>query len=331
MVWYNPAHMETTPAGASGASKTSARDFFLWAGAMLAFYLGVTAFITLLFEYINSAFPDPLAGWGDPYSGAVRFAMAALIVLVPTTLVLMRIIRGIMAKEPGKANIWVRRWALVLTIFVATVSILIDLITLINTFLGGEITMRFGLKVAVVLLVAAAIFFHFIADLKGYWIKYPKRANTIGIAVAILSVVAIVSGFFIIGTPAEIRGLRYDQQKVGDLQNIQYQIVNYWQQKQELPANLEALNDPLASNPLPKDPQGGSYSYEATGPTSFKLCATFNAETPDTAGKGEFASRDAYYYGGPGMDENWQHGPGETCFTRTIDPERYPPFEKPLR
>jgi len=25
---------------------------------------------------------------------------------------------------------------------------------------------------------------------------------------------------------------------------------------------------------------------------------------------------------------NWQHGQGETCFERTIDPELYPPKEK---
>jgi hypothetical protein len=32
-----------------------------------------------------------------------------------------------------------------------------------------------------------------------------------------------------------------------------------------------------------------------------------------------------------GIDENWQHEAGATCFTRTIDPERYPVFEKPLQ
>ena len=29
--------------------------------------------------------------------------------------------------------------------------------------------------------------------------------------------------------------------------------------------------------------------------------------------------------------ESWQHGAGDTCFERTIDPERYPPYSKPTK
>lgn len=325
--------METT-APATVSSKTTPKDFFLWAGALIALYGSITSFIALLFEYINSAFPDPLAYYGDPYSGAARFSMAALIVLVPTTIVLLRIIRGTIQKDEGKANIWVRRWALVLTIFIAVITVLVDLITLINTFLGGEISERFILKVAVVLLVAGGVFLHFLADLKGYWIENGPKANMVGIGVAVLALVAIVSGFFIIGTPGAVRDLRYDAQRVSDLQTTQWQIVSYWQQKQELPDTLGEIADPLSGWVIPVDPEtGASYSYEKTGTTSFTLCAEFGEPTPDTAGKGSYPATDmaVSYPGGGGIDENWQHDAGETCFERTIDPERYPPFDKPLR
>jgi hypothetical protein len=63
-----------------------------------------------------------------------------------------------------------------LTLFIAALTGLIDLITLINTFLGGEITTRFGLKVAIVLLIAIGVFLHFLADLKGYWIVTSKSS-----------------------------------------------------------------------------------------------------------------------------------------------------------
>ncbi|HEX2792257.1 MAG TPA: DUF5671 domain-containing protein [Candidatus Paceibacterota bacterium] len=325
--------METT-APATVSSKTTPKDFFLWAGALIALYGSITSFIALLFEYINAAFPDPLAYYGDPYSGATRFSMAALIVLVPTTIVLLRIIRGTIQKDEGKANIWVRRWALVLTIFIAVITVLIDLITLINTFLGGEISERFILKVAVVLLVAVGVFLHFLADIKGYWIGNAGKANSVGIGVAILALVAIISGFFIIGTPGTVRELRYDAERVSDLQNVQWQLVSYWQQKQELPETLDELVDPLSGWSMPLDPETGSgYSYEKTGATSFTLCAKFNQPTPDTKGQGSYPARDiaVSYPGGAGIDENWQHGASETCFERTIDPDRYPPFEKPLR
>lgn len=324
--------METAPAQApTTSSKTTARDFFLWAGAVIALYGSVTSLITLLFEYVNHAFPDMLAGYSDPYSGAVRFAMAALIVLVPTTLILFRIIRKTIEKDSAKANIWVRRWALGLTLFIATVTVLIDLITLINTFLGGEISVRFALKVAIVLLIAVGVFLHFLADLKGYWFLSGKKANMVAAGVLLLTIVAIGSGFFIIGTPGTVRLLRYDEQKVQDLQNIQYQLTNYYQQKEELPASLDLLNDSLTGYTVPVDSEtGAAYRYEVTEPLSFSLCADFNKETPDTKGRGSYPERDmAYPSMGMGIDENWNHGEGETCFDRTIDPDKFPSYDSP--
>ncbi len=325
--------MENTPAAAPSASKTTPRDFFFWAGLLVALIGSVISFTTLLFSYINFAFPDPLAYYGDPYGGSVRVAMACVIVFIPTTLVLAHLIRKTIINEAGKANIWVRRWALGLILFVATLAILIDLITLIMTFLGGELSIRFGLKVLVVLLVAAFMFLHFLADLKGYWIENAKKAGLVSSAVLAMALVSVVAGFFIIGTPGDIRMMRFDEQKVMDLQGIQYQVVNYYQLKEELPESLALLNDPISSFMIPVDPQSGSaYHYRVTGPLSFELCAVFNKPTPDTRGQGGYPARDISYPSpGMGVDENWQHEAGDTCFTRTIDPERYPIFEKPLR
>ena len=116
--------------------KVTPKDFFLWAGAMIALYGSVISFITLLFQYINHSFPDPLDYYVDPYSGGIRFAMASLIVLVPVTIFLMRFIRNDIARESIKNELWIRRWALVLTVFVAGAAVVGDLITLVNYFLG---------------------------------------------------------------------------------------------------------------------------------------------------------------------------------------------------
>lgn len=316
------------------SSKTSPKDFFLWLGAIIALYGSVSLLITLLFEYINYVYPDPLAYAGDPYGGVVRFAMSGLIVLVPALIILMRFIRSGIEKEPGKATIWVRRWAIMLTVFLALLTALIDLITVLNTFLGGEGSERFFLKAAVVLLIALGVFLHFMADFKGYWITHSKKANLVGIGVGILTIFAIVSGFFIIGTPSDIRMLRYDEQKVQDLQNIQYQVLNYWQLKEQFPKTLTELADPLSGSMVPVDPQEStSYRYEVTGPLSFKLCASFNKESPDMTGRGSYPSAPSYAYDmGMGDDstDTWKHGVGEVCFERTIDPERYPPYGKGL-
>lgn len=319
-----------TPVSTGG--KATPRDFFLWLGAVIALYGSISSFIALLFAYINRAFPDTLAGYADPYGGDVRFFMATLFVLAPTAIVLLRIIRRTIEADSTRATVWVRRWALVLTIFIAGATVLIDLITLINYFLGGEVSSRFLLKIAVVLLVALGVSLHFLADLRGYWMLHSRRAQLVGIAAGLVALLSIVAGFFIIGSPQEVRMLRYDQQKVSDLQSIQYQLLNYWQQKEALPETLAEANDPLSGFAMPTDPQtGAQYTYIVTGDTSFRLCADFNLPTPDTAGQGEFPRHDIAYpsFGMP-LDENWQHGAGQACFERTIDPERYPPFDKPM-
>jgi len=306
-------------------AKTTPKDFFLWAGAMVSLYAGIVAFITLLFNYITYTFPDPLQYQGDPYSSGIPYQMAMLIVLTPVFLVLMRIIRKGIQADSSRADIWVRRWALFLTVFVAGASIIVDLIVLLTTFLSGEsLTTAFLLKVAVVLLVASAGFMHFLADLWGFWHKYPSRSRTVNWGVGLLVILSILAGFLIVGTPQEARMYRLDQQKVNDLQNIQWQIVNFWQQKQTLPAALGELSDQLSGYTLPIDVVSGQpYEYSQT---SFKLCATFNR-----AGGGQQIGRD-YSYPAPvgvkGMD-TWEHGTGQTCFERTIDPEWYPPFTKP--
>jgi len=307
--------------------KVTPKDFFLWAGAMIALYSSVFAFIALLFQYINYAYPDPLVSYYiDPFSSGIRFAMATLIVMVPVAVLLFRVLRKDIESVPAKADLWIRRWILVLTIFVAGLAVVGDLITLINYFLGGDLTTRFVLKVVVLLLVAAAVFTHFLADLRGYWVRYSGRAQMVGWGAGIVVLAAIAAGFLIMGSPNQVRLYRFDQTKVSDLQSIQYQVVNYWQQKETLPSTLEQLEDPISGWMLPQDPEGQVYRYEKTGNQSFKLCATFNAESRN--GENGSIARPAMY----GVEgENWQHGAGEVCFDRTIDPERYPPYPKPLR
>lgn len=304
-------------------AKATPKDFFLWAGAMVALYGGVIAFIGLLFDYINYALPNTLDYyyWGNPYQGSVAYEMASLIVLAPLCLILMRIIRRDIAQDASRAQVWVRRWALFLTLFVAGATIAIDLIVLITTFLNGEeLTAAFLLKVLVVLLVAGAGFMHFMADLWGYWTKNPSLAGMVTWAVAVLIVLSIVSGFFIIGTPGQARLARMDDQRVQDLQMIQSEIINYWQKKGELPPTLQTLNDPLSYFTLPKDPTtGADYEYQNTTASapSFELCATFAAASRPQPTVPSYA-KPRY------ADDDWSHLAGRTCFNRVVDRDLYP-------
>lgn len=310
--------------------KTTPKDFFLWAGAMVALYVGVFEYIALVWDYINYAIPDPLQYFpADPYQSGISWEMASLIVLTPLFILLMWLIRRDIRTDASRREIWPRRWLLFLTLFLAGLTIAVDLIYVLYAFLNGtDITARFLLKALVVLLVAAVGFMHFLADLWNYWEQYPSRNRLVAAATGLLVIATIVVGFFVVGTPAQARLYRFDEQKVNDLQSIQAQIVSYWQAKQKLPASLSDLSDPISGFTAPIDPQNGEpYTYRITGASAmaFELCANFNAAS---RGNEQGISAPALP-ASKGVQESWKHGAGQTCFERAIDPELYPPIKRP--
>lgn len=310
--------------------KATPKDFVLWVGAMASLYAGVVAFIALLFSYINRAFPNPISDqyYYSPAYSDVSYQMASLIVLTPVFLILMRLIRRDIARDASRNDVWVRRWALFLTLFLAGATMVIDLIVALNTFLQGEaMTTGFLLKVLTVFLVAGLGFLHFLADMRGYWEKESSRARTVNYGVGVLVFATIIAGFFIIGTPQQIRAEKQDAIRVQDLQSIQWQVVNYWQQKEELPATIQQLEDPISYNMIPSDPLTKQpYEYSVTGKLSFELCATFVTKGDAQDSRGAMPVEPTK--SATSVPDNWQHDAGRDCYERTIDPERYPPYTK---
>jgi len=306
----NPLHKEP---------KASPKDFFLWLGIMATLYVSAISLVVLLFEYINILFPDPLDYYVDPYRGAIRFAIASLIVIFPLYIYLMRKVNVDARKHPAKREIKVRKWIVYLSLFAASLTMVIDLIVLINTFLGGEITTQFILKVLTVLVVIGGAFLYYFYDLKGHWQIHESKSKIIGATVAGLILIAIISGFLIMGSPATQRLLRFDQEKVEDLSNIQWQLINFYQNKGLLPESLEETKDSLSGFVAPLDRETGEeYVYEKTDLLTFNLCATFNEESFNL-GK-DRTERPKYGF----SEENWDHEAGYVCFEREIDPELYP-------
>lgn len=325
-LWYNTVIMNQQ-------NKTTPKDFFYHLTATIALYAGIIALINLSFSVINYYFPDALAGYF--YANTVAWPISMLIVLVPILYVLEWLIKKDIRSIPEKAEIWVRRWRIYLTLFLTGAVIAGDLVVLINTYLNGEISSRFVFKVLAIIIILGIVFAYYILEKINPYSKVKATLSYIGFAIV---AVAIVSGFIAVGSPTKQRNMRFDSQRVYDLQNIQSQVVSYWQQKGELPTTLENLKDPLSYSVIPVDPENKtSYVYSRKGgPFSFELCATFALPYEDTQGKGSYGyGQGGMYttraYPSPiGLEDNWKHQAGLSCFTRTIDTEKYPPTPKPL-
>src|SRR3989344_1983230 len=302
-------------------TKTTAKDFFLHIAVIALLYAGTVALLNILFRVINVAFPQ-VSQYGYYGSNSISFPVATLIVVFPLFLFLANVLHKSYVSDPSKKEYAVRKWLIYITLFIAGGVLAGDLVTLIYYFLDGqELTTAFLLKILSVLVVAGAIFGYYLDDLKDRLTGL--RRNVWRIAATILVFGSIIAGFSVLGTPQSQRMLRYDSLKVSDLQSIQWQVVNYWQQKEVLPVSLTDLADPISGFIASTDPQTKTpYEYEKTGTLSFNLCAEFNKPTQTVNNS---ITRLTYPEPMGKLNENWQHEAGHQCFERTIDPELYPP------
>ena len=301
-------------------TKTTAKDFFLHIAVIALLYAGTVALLNILFRVINVAFPQ-VSQYGYYGSNSISFPVATLIVVFPLFLFLANVLHKSYVSDPSKKEYAVRKWLIYITLFIAGGVLAGDLVTLIYYFLDGqELTTAFLLKILSVLVVAGAIFGYYLDDLKDRLTG--SRRNIWRVVAIVLVVGSIIAGFSVLGTPQTQRKLRYDAQKVSDLQNIQWQIINYWQQKGVLPTALADLEDPISGFIAPVDPQTRNfYEYKKAGTLTFDLCAEFNKLSQDSA---KSAARMVYPESMGKFGENWQHEAGRQCFSRTIDPELYP-------
>lgn len=310
-------HMEQTIQTAK-KPETSPKDFFLHLLSIVSLYASAISFSTLLFQLINSWFPDALGGYySNPFSiSAMRWAVAMLVVFFPTYIVTNIFLSKEYRDTPEKKDLRVRKWLLYFTLFVAALIILGDFVALLLNFMQGELTMRFFLKVLTIFFVAGSIFAYYLWELRNAGFNGKIKAFIYTVSCVVF--VAVVAGFFVAGSPSTERARRFDSERISHLQTLQSEIVNYWQRKEALPENLEALRDTIKGFTPPTDPKTKMpYFYEVRGPESFVLCATF--ETVSSVN-----TERSYPYGGWGA--NWDHKQGEECFERFIDRDLYPPI-----
>jgi hypothetical protein len=300
-------------------TKTTAKDFFVYLGIIIGLYVSSVSFLVLVFQIINKTFP--LSGeYLYGYEQAIRSSLSALIIFFPAFIYLLWLANKDLKINPDKKDVWVRRWMIFLTLFIAGLTIAIDLTTLIYRFLGAEdLTLRFFLKVFFVLAVAITIFRSTLYDLRRNTFEADKKVNVGTYIVSTIVILVVVFGIITIGSPAKQKAKQLDETRVSNLMSIQSEIVyTHWQNKGDIPANLNELNNPINSFVVPKDPiTGENYEYKKISKNIFEICANF--ETKNIVENETKRVTKIYYID----NKNWQHNSGRYCFTRNIDEEIY--------
>lgn len=96
----------------------------------------------------------------------MRFSAASIIIAFPVFAFVAWLLSRELARSPIKRLSAVRRWLTYLTLFVAAGFLIGDLTALVYNLLGGELGVRFVLKVLVVAAIAGAVFGWYLGDLR---------------------------------------------------------------------------------------------------------------------------------------------------------------------
>lgn len=284
-----------------------------------------TALGTLLFQVINHFFPDALdvTNWyvAGASADAIHYATAALIIGYPLYYFAMRLWFRKFREDEGRVESKLSKWLTYLVLLITAVTIVGDLITVVYTFLQGEITMRFFLKALVILGIAGGIFGFYYFERK----KIQYRADIprvlfqrIGLGMTVAVVVGIVLGFVASGSPMTERERSFDETRASHLSSLASCIEQYALSYQRLPATLEEFRQVSEYNyclGYMNDPETGmAYEYQVITQNrldgsvpvgEYELCATFALQSMTTQPTNMYGTEGIWY----------EHGVGRSCDT----------------
>ncbi len=148
----------------------SAREAFMYLVLFGTLYFAAYHLGSLVFDIINRAFPDPAAqalNGGEAYvRQSMRWSVSALIVSFPVFMYMSWLTSRAVRLDQTRRASKVRRWLTYVTLFVAALALIGDVTTLVYNALGGELTVRFALKVVTVGLIAGTAFTYYLRGLR---------------------------------------------------------------------------------------------------------------------------------------------------------------------
>lgn len=319
----------------TGAGKLSSTvevviNFF----SFIALCIIATALGVLYYQVINHHFPDPLIlsyGGNDVSSEAIHYSIAALLITFPIYVAAMHLWFKRFREDEEKVETKLTKWLTYLVLLVAAVTILGDLIVAVFYFLQGEISARFLLKALVILVIAGTIFdFYFLERKKIQYRKDVPRSIFLGIGWTIggVTLLGIVLGFLVGGSPSTARMQGLDLQRANDLREIANCVANFGGTQNRLPATLDELSmsgQYAYCSGRTTDPETGvPYEYRVISAGTlnsgvlegeFELCADFSLDSSEQVARKERFSA---------MEDKWfTHGAGRACDTEKVNLEDY--------
>lgn len=321
------------------------REFITYLGYTISYLVVVISFIIFSFSFTNILFPEmgnySSLGYQSVF-GSLGVFTTAVLVFLAMVWVVFRLVQEKKTHPDSKPRLWL----LQLGMFVGFVVLAVTMATLIKYFFSGEITTRFLIKTVLILLVGidAVLFFR---HESAKTIDTPKWISLgASVGAIIVTIIGIVATFVYLGTPSTARAIRYDQQRIYDMQSLQSTITNWYQSHGVLPETLSTLKSQDYYQE-PRDPEylkSKVYTYQVIDAKKlqYQICADFTLSSDNkfvirkdraefNNGRGSVSMPIAYYdetkagiISETNLENQWDHNAGKHCFDRVIDTKMYP-------
>lgn len=290
----------------------AAKFAFFYLLSLVALIFLSTSVGVVVFQIINKFVIDPVrpfAGRFDP--GAIKFAISAIIIAAPiyyTTVwqINKNLFSGELDKEAG-----VRRWLSYLILFITSVVMIGWAIGTINSFLGGELSLKFALKALTSVIISGTVFSYYLYDIKREEVK-GKKSKTVQAyfySTLVVVVASLIASFFFVESPVETRNRLRDEMLLERFNIMDNAINSHFAETKQLPADLQILIDNrlILDEEVIKDPiTGAKIEYRPGKDRVYELCGTFLGSNKDKDTGSEFSR------------ERWPHEAGFQCLSQRV-------------
>ncbi len=268
----------------------------------------------IVFQIINKNIIDVLETFRGRYeSGALKFAISAIIISAPIYYVMVaqinkNLFKGFLGKDSG-----VRKWLTYLILFISSLVMTGWLIATIYSFLDGELTTKFILKALTAIIISAIIFTYYFYDI--------KRENVVGVkdniiriyfyGSLVLVIAILISAFVFVESPTQTRNIKHDNNIIEKFSKIDNAINSHYNQKEKLPDNLDILISGLTylrTEDLEDSATKKKFDYKIVDDKTYELCATFLMSSSDAEAQGLHR-----YY-----NKTWEYDKGYQCLEQEV-------------
>ncbi|HOZ56092.1 MAG: hypothetical protein BWY51_00472 [Parcubacteria group bacterium ADurb.Bin316] len=292
---------------------SSAKFSFYYLLSLVALLFTSISVGIVIFQTINKYVTDVLNQYSGTFSqDALKFAISALIIAAPIFFVTTRLIYKSLVNGNLDKDSAVRRWLTYFVLLVSAVVMIVWLITTINSYLNGELTLKAILKTITVLAIAASIFSYYLYDIKREVVTDKKDKIVLSYFYATLVVVigVFIWSLFIVESPTATRNRIMDNNVLNNFDTINNAINDYYYKYKKLPDDLEMLKDTQAylTNSNLQDPATKvRFDYKIKSGNEYELCATFKASNKNQTDM-------SYVY----LKDRWPHDAGYQCLSQKV-------------